>query len=159
MKYPKRPQTHEQETASEVFFRRCLPPTWTCEKPEHDYGVDLRVGITNEGNVEGRELLVQLKSSKEEPAGETVPVRLKVATYNYLWDMLPVAMLVKFVESEQEAYFLLLSEIAPPPDNQDSFTVHVPRENRLSASPWEGIRHYVEAVHSGKLGLRVRRGE
>jgi hypothetical protein len=99
----------------------------------------------------GRALVVQLKASATARQTETLPVRLAVATYNYLWNMLEVAMLVKYIAAENEAYWLLFKDIPIPPQNQKTFTVHIPRANRLSQNPWSQIEGYVEQVHGRKL--------
>ena len=157
--YPARTESHQMEESSERFFREKLPRSWTAEKLATDYGVDLRVDLFEEGRATGLELLVQLKASAE-PTNNTRGteiVELKVSTYNYLWDKLQVAMLVKFIESEREAYWLLFSDIPEPPQNQTTFTIHIPRENRLSNDPWSTIQTYVRNIQRKKLaGNRPR---
>lgn len=148
---PIRDDSRQREERSVQFFRSCLPRAWTCEKPQNDYGIDLRVGIVEGNQVTGRELLVQMKSSAQVAQGETVPVRLAVSTYNHLLNQLPIAMLIKYVEVEEEAYWLLLKEIPSPPQEQKSFTVHIPRMHRLSTIDWSVIQAHVCDVHSRKL--------
>jgi hypothetical protein len=152
--FPQRPEAHQLANESEIFFRSHLPRDWTCESPPSDYGVDLRIGIVSGGQVSGKELLVQLESSAEEKPGDSVSVRLKSSTYRYLRGMLPVALLVKYVASEQEAYWLLLKDIAAPPEGQQTFTVRIPRANRLSQNPWSIIEGHIRRVHDRKLGIR-----
>lgn len=147
---PIRDDSRQREERSVQFFRSCLPYAWTCEKPQNDFGIDLRVGIVEGNQVTGRELLVQLKSSAQEAQGDTVRVRLAVSTYNHLWDHLPVAMLIKYVEAEKEAYWELLKDIPKPPQEQKTFTVHIPRINRLSNIDWSVIQSHVYNVHQKK---------
>lgn len=151
MKFPIRSESHQLEELSERFFRNYLPNNWVTEKPANDYGVDLRVDLFEGCHATGLELLVQLKASKDSSVGESEVVRLKVATYNLLWEKLQVAMLVKFVESEKEAYWLLFKDIPNPPQDQESFTVHIPKTNRLSSAPWPKLQQYVRSVTDKKL--------
>jgi hypothetical protein len=108
--FPQRPRTHQLETESENFFRTQLPSDWTCERPEHDYGIDLRLGLARNGQLTGEQVVVQLKASAEAPPGEDVTVLLNVSTLNFLRNMLEVAMIVKYVSIEREAYWLLLKD-------------------------------------------------
>lgn len=71
--------------------------------------------IFEEKHATGLELLVQLKASAKSSGRDTEAVELKISTYNLLWDKLQVAMLVKYVEAENEAYWLLFGEIPTPP--------------------------------------------
>lgn len=128
---PQRPATHQLEERSERFLRQHLPPEWTCEKPGHDYGVDLRIDIFENGRATGLELIVQLKASEAAHAQPTELVSLRVATYNYLKSRLQLAMLVKFVAEENEAYWALVRDIPEPEQQNDTFSVQIPKENRV----------------------------
>jgi hypothetical protein len=152
MQLPQRPPSHQLETASKLFFRQCLPSAWTCDEPQSDYGVDLRVGIAAQQRLTGQALVVQLKSSADEDPGDAVSITLKVSTLNYLRDLLEVVMVVKYVATEGEAYWLLLKDVQPPPNGQKTITIRIPRHNRLSANPWPQIQRYVTQVHYKKLG-------
>ncbi len=154
--FPIRDESHQLEELSERFFRDALPKNWSAEKPTNDYGVDLRVDLFEGSKATGLELLVQLKASAKATGNETEVVRLKTTTYNLLWEKLQVAMLVKYVESEAEAYWLLLRDIPAPAQDQDTFTVHVPKTNRLSSIPWADIQAYVRSVTNTKLAAMRR---
>jgi hypothetical protein len=154
--FPQRPMAHQLEDESIAFFMRHLPPGWTCDRPQHDYGVDLRVGLADSGQVNGQQLVAQLKASSTAPQGTTVAITLDVATLNFLRSMLEVALLVKYVASEQEAYWLLLKDFTSvPKEGQRTVTVRVPRANRLSQDPWHQIARHVRAVHFRKLQANV----
>src|SRR4051794_12896688 len=81
---PKRPEAHRLEEQSERFFCGHLPVGWTWEKQVHDYGIDLRVEIFEDGEATGLELIVQLKASQRAHQGAKENVRLQTTTYNYL---------------------------------------------------------------------------
>ncbi|HEX8395175.1 MAG TPA: DUF4365 domain-containing protein [Longimicrobium sp.] len=136
---------------SERFFVSKLPPQWAHEVPRRDYGVDLRVEICNQGRFKGQELLVQLKSSTNRSLGASETVRLRTSTYNYLWEKLQVVMLVKYIAEENEAYWILFRDIPPPNEENQTFTVHIPKENRLSDLDWSQIYEIVDDVHFKKL--------
>ena len=59
-------------------------------------------------------------------------------------------MLIKYVEAEKEAYWELLKDIPKPPQEQKTFTVHIPRINRLSNIDWSVIQSHVYNVHQKK---------
>lgn len=156
IQFPIRSESHQQEEMSERFFRECLPRNWTAEKPANDYGVDLRVDLFEGKRATGQELLVQLKAAKAPTGDNCEKVSLRVATYNLLWHKLQVAMLVKFVESENEGYWVLFKDIPSPSQDKKTFTVHIPKANRLSTAPWAAIQQYVERVTDRKLAaMRV----
>jgi hypothetical protein len=110
-RFPTRPHNHVIATQSERFFASALPPNWTTDKPANDYGIDLRVNIFDGQVATPLEFLVQLKSSVESSTRDTETISLRVATYNYLWDMLQVVLLVKYCEDVNEAYWLLLKDV------------------------------------------------
>jgi hypothetical protein len=81
----------------------------------------------------------------------------KVSTYNYLWDNLRVVMVIKFIESENEAYWILLKDVQSPNQGNETFTLHLPRQNRLSTLNWATIVDYIRNVTDRKLAaIRVR---
>ena len=154
--FPIRSDSHQIEELSERFFRDSLPRNWTAEKPGNDYGVDLRVDMFERNQATGLELLVQLKASAEPTTSDSETVRLKTTTYNLLWEKLQVAMLVKYVESEKEAYWLLFRDIPTPSQDQETFTIHIPKANRISTIQWLDIQTYVRAVTDTKLAAMRR---
>lgn len=148
---PQRPEPHVLAERSEQYFRQCLPTDWICDKPASDYGIDLRVGLVADARVTSKALVVQLKATGAVPAGDHVATRLSVPTYNYLWNLLEVALLVRYVANENEAYWLLLKDVPLPDQARKTFTVHIPRANRLSRQPWTQIADYVSDIHQRKL--------
>jgi hypothetical protein len=87
---PQRPRAHELEVQSEIFFRQNLPAGWTCDKPQHDYCVDLRIGLATDGQITGQQLVVQLKASEVANAADYVVVSLEVTTLALLRQMLEI---------------------------------------------------------------------
>ena len=154
--FPTRAASHQIEEISVRHFQNALPGNWTAEKPTPDYGVDLRVDIFEGNDATGLELLVQLKAAADATQGDTETVQLRAATYNYLWNKLQVAMLVKFVESEQQAYWMLFRDIPSPPQGQETFTVHIPKSNKISEISWSEIQEYVRGVTDKKLAAMRR---
>lgn len=154
--YPQRIESHQLEEISKRFFNQCLPRNWTSEIPDHDYGIDLKVDIYDEQNSTGMELLIQLKASTSATPQEYETIILKRSTYNYLWDKLQVVMLVKYVEEENKAYWQLLSNIPEPDQEQESFTIRIPKKNDLSSINWRRIHDYVKMITIKKLYVRQR---
>lgn len=155
-RYPTRPHAHNLEELSVRYFVGCLPHNWTAEKPEADYGVDQRVDIFEGEHATGLELLVQLKATQNSTEGENERIKIRTATYNHLWDKLQVVMLIKYVAEENEAYWILLSEVLEPNQEQETFTVNIPKDNRLSDIDWDYIAGYIREVTDEKLAARRR---
>lgn len=152
--FPLRPNSHQLEEISRRAFIASLPRNWACERFENDYGIDVRVDIFEEERATGLELLVQLKSSAQPSGGVNEEVSLKVSTYNLIWNKLQVAMLVKYVESEHEGYWIFFRDIPPPDQERQTFTVHIPRENRISTILWTDVRERVREVTDRKLAAQ-----
>lgn len=158
MIYPQRPESHQLEELSKRFFMQCLPKNWCAEKPASDYGVDLKVDIFEESHASGLELLVQLKSSQATISSKDYEtISIEISTYNHLRDKLQVVLLVKYIESENEAFWVLLYDVPEPNQSQKTFTIRIPKRNRLSSIDWNQIQEYVREVTRGKLESRRRR--
>lgn len=154
--YPQRTNDHQIEEISERFFNQCLPKSWTSEKPKRDYGVDLIVELYDGQNATGMELLIQLKASREKTPQGYETIRLRTSTYNYLWDKLQVVMLVKYVEEENKAYWLLLSDVPEPNQDHGTFIIRIPKQNELESIDWDEIYKYVKAITDKKISVRQR---
>ena len=90
---------------------------------------------------------MQLKASEAEANPNSVAIQLEVPTLLLLREMLEVAMLVKYIAHEREAYWILLKEFtAQPRVGQKTITVRIPKANRLSGCPWEQVAEHVQAV-------------
>lgn len=156
MQFPIRHKNHTLEQKSETFIRKHLPQDWTVSKPTNDYGQDLNIEICEENQYKGLDLIIQLKSSlANDILGNQERQQLRVSTYNYLIGNLRTAMLIKYIENENEAYWILLKDINPPKSDteQESFTVHIPRENRISNINWTEITKYVRSMTDDKLKI------
>lgn len=153
-KYPQRHPYHVLADESEDFFKKSLPGDWIVNKPQKDYGQDLRIDLTDDGQVKGCELVIQMKAS-EKPTRhdeyETI-LGLKTSTFNYLKGLLSVVMFVKYIQSEREAFWIFLRDIpAPANENQETMTIKIPRTNRLSEIAWGKVADFVREVTHCKL--------
>lgn len=155
-RFPQRPAAHQLEEASRRFFVHSLPRNWTSDRPGDDYGVDLRVDMFEGDAATGLELLVQLKASARETAGDVASFRLGVGTFNMLRAKLQVAMLVKYYQADNEAYWLLLREVPEPRAGLQTFTVAIPKANRLSQIDWRLVQDHVRNVTDLKLAAMRR---
>jgi hypothetical protein len=151
MKRPQRPLTHSLEELSNRFFKRYLPNNWTTTKPQNDYGIDEIVNIFDGIYASPYELYVQLKSSQNANDGEIEKAKLRISTYNHLKHLLHVAMLIKFVEEENEAYWILLIDIPEPNQENETFTAHIPKANKFSEINWQDIEDYIREIVDYKL--------
>lgn len=152
-KFPKRHNNHTLEEKSKRFFCHYLPEDWNVNFPDKDYGQDLNIEIAENGVYKGLEFIAQLKSSKNSNSKGTTDEKqkLKVSTYNYLWGNLRVVLLVKFVEADNEAYWILLKDVPKPNQENQMFTIKIPRQNRLSTLDWNNIVTYVRDITYKKL--------
>ncbi len=151
---PKRINNHNSEELSERFFNNCLPENWYSYPPRNDYGVDLIVEIFEGEEATGLELIVQLKSTGTATENEIEKQTLDVSTYNYLNEKLRVAMIVKYVIPENEAYWILLKDIPSPNQKNKTFTINLPKLKKLSNINWEEIKEYVKSVTNRKLAAQ-----
>lgn len=151
MKLPQRPNSHVLEELSNRFFQTKLPTNWTTTKPLNDYGIDFIVNIFDGLNASHYELNIQLKSSQKSTGREYEKIALKTTTYNHLWHQLHVVMLIKYVAEENEAYWILLIDVKPPKKNSKSFTVYLPKNNKLSTIKWPEIEDYIREIVDYKL--------
>lgn len=158
MKYPIRHANHTLEEKSIKFFRHCVPDDWNINTVDRDYGQDLNIEICEDGVYKGLDLIVQLKSSIESTlVSENEAQVFRVSTFNYLSGNLRVVMIVKYVESKGEAFWVLLKDIQSPNQNNETFTIHIPTRNRLSEIDWQTIVDYVRSVTDKKLAaMRVK---
>lgn len=152
--YPQRHPNHTKEELSVRFFNSSLPNNWTSYSPEHDYGVDRIVDIFDDTEATGLTLSIQLKSSANSHGEEFEVVTPRVATYNYLNDRLEVVMIVKFIVPEKEAYWILLKDVPPPNQENETFTIRIPKENKLSTISWDDIHDHIREVTDRKLAAQ-----
>jgi len=151
-KFPIRHENHTLEEKSIIFFRNYLPNDWNVNSIDRDYGQDLNIEIAENGVYRGLEFIVQLKGSNSSNINDTDERQsLRVSTYNYLWDNLRVVLLVKYVEADNEAYWILLKDIPEPNQDNETFTVRIPIQNRLSELNWNYIADYVRDITHRKL--------
>jgi hypothetical protein len=83
--FPKRPASHVTgDQAVQVFISEC-DPAWVVTPINKDYGLDLRVEVTEGGMVTGEEFFVQVKGRKTIDFEREYPPRARVrqATINY----------------------------------------------------------------------------
>ena len=138
--FPIRHKNHSLEELSDRFFRQNLPGDWNVNPVAKDYGQDLVVEISEDGQFRGLHLVVQLKSSENPDASDNFEKQnFRVSTYNYLNNILNVVLIVKYIQSENEAYWILLKDIDPPKQDNESFTIRIPKDNRLSKIDWYPI--------------------
>jgi len=150
-KLPIRNQNQNLEELSKRYFENCLPSDWIAFKRPNDFGVDLHVDIFKDNRATGLEFLVQLKSSERKSNNQNESVILKVSTFNYLKGKLQPVLLVKYSIEENEAYWIWLKDIPSPNQNNKSFTIRIPKINKLGHIDWNSIYQYVNQITDEKL--------
>jgi hypothetical protein len=147
---PIRDRNRILESNSLLFFRNNIPENWTTTVPDADYGVDLIVNIFD-GRHPAYDFEVQLKASEKLIEGDFENARLKISTYNYLVGRLHVIMLIKYNEEEKEAYWTFLSKVPKPNQDSTTFTVKIPKTNKLSNIDWDSVHSYIKEIMDYKL--------
>jgi len=151
----KQPTKHKNQVLkrkSITFFHENLPNEWNVKTIDRDYGKELQIEITENGDYKGLEFIVQLKSSyNPDQKKDKERQKFKVSTYNYLRNNLIVVLIVKFIESENEAYWILLKDIPEPNQDNERFTIKLSRQNTLSSINWNGIANYVRNIKHKNL--------
>jgi hypothetical protein len=150
MNLPIRDRNRILESKSLLFFRNNIPENWTTTVPDDDYGVDLIVNIF-EGKHPAYDFEIQLKASENSIVGDFEKATLKLRTYNYLVARLHVIMLVKYCEEEKEGYWILLSNVPKPNQDNNTFTVNIPKTNKLSTIDWSTVKAYIKEIVDYKL--------
>lgn len=158
LKKPIRDRNRILERNSRVFFENNIPENWILSKPEEDYGVDLVINVF-EGQHPAYDFEVQLKSSEKTTNSEFEKAVLKVSTYNYLISRLHVIMLIKYCEEEKEAYWILLSSVPKPNQDRKTFTISIPKSNKISQIDWDSVKAYIKEIVDYKLcaGEEIRK--
>ncbi|SDS37381.1 protein of unknown function [Maribacter dokdonensis] len=150
LKRPIRDRNRVLERNSRVFFENNIPQNWTLTVPSEDYGVDLIINVFEDQHP-AYDFDVQLKASEKSIGGNFEKAILKISTYNYLINRLHVVMLIKYCEEEKEAYWILMSHIPVPNQNQKTFTVNIPKSNKITELDWETVKAYIKEVVDYKL--------
>ncbi len=120
--FPKRPESHVTgDQAVQAFIAQC-DPTWVVTPVVKDYGLDLRVELTEHGLVTGEEFFVQVKGRRCIDAGREYPPRARVrqATINYwLGKLSPTLIVVVNLSTSVLAFDWLQYSYAAYPQIRD----------------------------------------
>lgn len=83
--FPKRPESHVTGDRAVQLFIAEIDPAWIVSHVVKDYGLDLRVEVTQSGLVTGEEFFVQVKGRTSIDTDREYPPRARVrqATINY----------------------------------------------------------------------------
>lgn len=159
MDKPNRHNNHILETESNKFFRNQVPNEWIIDKPEHDYGIDFIVNIATNNQVTGLSFSVQLKSKIKETNDNSAAITLKHSTLGMFNTKLEPILLIAYIQEDKEAYWCWYNELDfDLTSSQKTYTINIPKANKLSQIDWESISKYVQNVFSIKLlveGIRT----
>lgn len=152
MDKPIRHNSHILETESNKFFNFQVPNEWYIDKPEHDYGIDYVVNIVTNNQVTGLSFSVQLKSKIKEKKDDFAVVSLKHSTLGLFNTKLEPVLLVAYIQEEKEAYWCWYNELEfDLTSSQESYTINIPKTNKLSQIDWGAISKYVQDIFSVKM--------
>jgi len=149
---PKRHNNHILETESSKFFNFQVPSEWYIDKPEHDYGIDYIVNIANNNQATGLSFSVQLKSKIKEKNHRFTTITLKHSTLGLFNTKLEPVLLVAYVREEKEAYWCWYNELGfDLTSSQKTYTINIPKANKLRQIDWGAISEYVQNIFSIKM--------
>ncbi|PKV52874.1 tetratricopeptide repeat protein [Aquimarina sp. MAR_2010_214] len=152
MNKPNRHNNHILETESNKFFNFQVPNEWYIDKPEHDYGIDYVVNIVTNNQVTGLSFSVQLKSKIKETKDDFAVVSLKHSTLGLFNTKLEPVLLVAYIQEEKEAYWCWYNELEfDLTSSQKSYSINIPKANKLSQIDWGKISKYVQDIFSVKM--------
>lgn len=132
---------------AELWFRSQLPDKWLFQQPTRDVGVDGVVVVCEEGELNGLEFRVQVKSSKLfRRRGKHLILRnVKRSTVRY-WFSSPIpTLLVLYEHSEDRGYYSWHSDLFDVgPDLRTTaparITLRVPASRPLHPPCWDDVR-------------------
>lgn len=153
-KYPNRHRNHEIETLSEIFLKNHIPVSWIINAFQIDYGTDYNCEITSENKVIGNNFSIQLKGKETEKNQEMVKIVLKRTNINRWLNRLEPTLIVVYIVDENEAYWKWIkNDTVNLTQNNNSFTISIPRKNKLSNLNWELIAEFVKSIFNKRYLL------
>lgn len=148
---PIRHNNHILETESNKFVNNHIPNEWVIDKPDHDYGIDYNINIVINNEVTGLSFSVQLKSMIRDHHSDFATITLKHSTLSLFNTMLVPVLLVAYVQEEKEAYWCWNNDLdIDLTVQQKTFTIQIPKTNKLSELDWTRITKYVQRIFSIK---------
>lgn len=147
--YPHRHRNHEIETLSERFLKNLLPVSWIVNSFQIDYGTDYNCEITTEKQVTGNNFSIQLKGKETDQNKDAIRIILKRTNINRWLNKLEPTIIIVYIVDENEAYWRWFEDnTVDLTKENESYTVAIPRLNKLSEVNWESIAEYVKLIFS-----------
>lgn len=150
---PKRHNNHILENESNKFFNNNIPVSWFLDKPDNDYGIDYITNIVTNNEVTGLNFSVQLKSKESDSNKETVNIQFKTSTLNFYNSRLEPILIIAFVKSDKEAYWIWFDDINFSSEyllNKETTYLKIPKTNKLTEIDWNLVTKKVQKVFSIK---------
>lgn len=152
--YPERHRNHEIETLSENYFRNQIPVSWAVNKFTLDYGIDYNCEIVIDKMVTGMNFSVQLKGKEKEENIEFTKIPIKRTTISRWLKKLEPTMIIAFIIDENEAYWMWFeNNTVDLTLDQQTFTINIPKKNKLSLNSWDNCKNYVENIFKRRNSL------
>jgi Domain of unknown function (DUF4365) len=137
------------DDAIQLFLGSC-PKEWVASRVERDYGLDLRVEVSRNGEVTGEEFFVQVKG-RQAAKSKDVTVNISQPTINYWLGKIHPVMIVLVDLSRRLFWFDWLGNAYRPyPQQQDgsrSVALHLAMNSVAQSLP-EVVPKYLERYFS-----------
>ena len=157
----KRHRTHQIDELAQQFFRAAIPPTWSYNEQQNDYGKDYLVEPgDDDGEQTGLNFFVQLKGQEQvEFTGDGSHAKFSLETKHaaYYVDKikdLPVFIVVVDVNAKKGWYHFIQPslELDQSWRKQESVTIYLPASNDLTdtvklRSSIEGAKRVMRLLH------------
>ncbi|HEY9261286.1 DUF4365 domain-containing protein [Chitinophaga sp.] len=148
---PQNHRNHVLARKSVSYFNRCLPEEFIAEEPKNDYGIDLNVSISINGQVTGLNFSVQIKSTERAEHERYAKPLLERYTLNYLKTRLEPTMLVMYDAEADEAYWSWLSDFdIDYAKLKETRTFSIPKSRKLSEWNKDEIINHVQQIFNAK---------
>lgn len=148
---PNRHRNHEIENLSERFLKSTIPYSWVINQFHIDYGTDYNCEIVIDKKVTGMNFTIQLKGKEKELNVDFVKLNIKKRTLNRWNNRLEPTMVIAFIVDEEEAYWNWFNPTEfDLTQANDSYTVNIPKQNKLSELNWNYIAEEIKKIFSRK---------
>ncbi|WP_432573151.1 DUF4365 domain-containing protein [Kineococcus sp. SYSU DK005] len=143
------------ETLSERALAQILPPAWTVSSVAHDYGIDQRVEIFDEGRATGLSFLVQLKGTDEDLPAALSQV-FKVSALNYMQVQAEPVLVVRYHAPTERlfGFWMHRKNVVLKRDDQKSATLRWELDDQLDGDASSAIQLEVERTKNLREAIK-----
>lgn len=145
-KMPKRPRSHQLETASRTTFESSLPKNAIFRTVAPDYGIDGIVEVFDDGGAAtGDFFLIQLKSTDQMNLAEALSITLKAPTARY-YDSLILPLLIVLYHAPSGEIYADWFKIPEVKGQRSTITVKLSPSDLWTTNRWKDVLSRLRTV-------------